>query len=74
MSALPVARVRDHGRHGKLLEGRDGAGHESAGSDFAGSGEEDHMVAGSGDHRDQRPCDASLARALYAMLELTGRT
>jgi cytochrome d ubiquinol oxidase subunit I len=27
------------------IEGRDGAGHEGAGSDFAGDGEEDHVVA-----------------------------
>src|SRR5215469_2344273 len=47
LSAWQAARVGDHARHGKLLEGRDGAGHEGTGSDFAGGGEEeDHLVAG----------------------------
>lgn len=46
MSAWQAARVGDHARHGKLLEGRDGAGHEGTGSDFEGGGEEeDHLVA-----------------------------
>src|ERR1700688_2964104 len=40
MSALRAVRVGDHGKHGDLLEGRDGAGNESTGSDFAGAGEE----------------------------------
>ena len=30
MSAVRAARVGDHGKHGLLLEGRDGAGNESA--------------------------------------------
>ncbi len=42
-------------KHGVLLEGRDGAGNEDTGSDSAGDGEEDHLVAGSRDHRHQRP-------------------
>ena len=46
VSALQAARVGDHGKHGFLLEGRGGAGDESTGSDFAGHGEEDYMVAG----------------------------
>ena len=50
MSAFQAVRVRDHAKHGFLHEGRDGAGHESTGSDFAGDGETDHVVAGSGDH------------------------
>src|SRR6266567_5515639 len=64
MSALRAARVADHGKHGYLPEGRDGAGHESTGRDVAGDGEEDHLVAGGGDPRDQRPVHAALARAL----------
>ena len=42
LSALQAARVADHGKHGWLLEGRDGAGDESTGSSFASRGEEDH--------------------------------
>src|SRR5664280_2900657 len=63
LSALRAARVGDHAKHGFLLEGRDGAGHENTGSDFAGTGEEDHLVAGSRDYRHQRSVDATLARA-----------
>src|SRR5438094_1437352 len=59
LSALRAARVADHGKHGGLLEGRDGAGDESAGSDFTGDGETDHLVAGGGDRRHQRPLDAA---------------
>jgi hypothetical protein len=36
VSALRAARVGDHRRHGFLLTGRDGAGNEGTGSDFAG--------------------------------------
>jgi hypothetical protein len=50
MSALRAARIGDHAKHGILLEGRDGAGDESTGSDIAGHGEEDYLVSGSGDH------------------------
>src|SRR6266536_1159346 len=57
VSAWRAARVGDHGEHGKLLEGRDGAGDASTRSDIAGDGEEDHVVAGGGDHRDQRPAE-----------------
>ena len=64
MSALRAARVGDHAKHGCLLEGRDGAGNESTGSDVAGDGEEDHLVAGGRDPRHQRPADAALAGAL----------
>ena len=49
MSALRAARVGDHAQHGFLPEGRDGAGDESTGSDVAGDGEEDHLVASGGD-------------------------
>jgi hypothetical protein len=42
MSAFQAVRVGDHGRHGFLFEGRDGAGDESTGSNFASRGEEDH--------------------------------
>jgi hypothetical protein len=41
MSAFQAARVGDDGRHGFLFEGRDGAGDESTGSNFASRGEED---------------------------------
>src|SRR6266571_2318631 len=64
LSALRAARVADHGKHGGLLEGRDGAGDESAGSDFTGDGETDHLVAGGGDRRHQRPLDAAVAGTL----------
>ena len=53
LSALQAARVGDHAKHGKLLEGCDGAGDESTGRDIAGNGEEDNLVSGSGDHRHQ---------------------
>ena len=51
VSAVHAARVADHEEHGFLLEGRHGAGDEGRGSDFAGDGEEDHLVAGGRDHR-----------------------
>src|ERR1035441_6278509 len=44
LSAFLAARVRDHAKHGFLLEGRDGAGDESAGTDLTGHGEEDNLV------------------------------
>ena len=37
-----TVRVGDDGRHGFLFEGRDGAGDESIGCNFASRGEEDH--------------------------------
>src|SRR2546421_10838716 len=64
LSALRAARVADHGKHGWLLEGRDGAGDESAGRDFTGDGETDHLEAGGGDRRHQRPLDAAAAGTL----------
>ena len=45
VSAFREVRVGDHGKHVLLPEGRDGAGDESTGSDFAGHGEKDHVVA-----------------------------
>src|ERR1017187_2993786 len=50
VSALQAARVGEHGWHVLLHAGRDGADDESTGSDFAGHGEEDHVVAGGRDH------------------------
>ena len=64
MSALRAARVGDHGEHGLLLEGRGGAGDEGTGSDFAGHGEEDHVVAGGRDPRISDRHHAALAGAL----------
>src|SRR6266576_6937470 len=64
MSALRAAKVGDHGKHGFLPEGRDGAGNESTGRDVASDGEEDHLVAGGGDPWDQRPAHAAVAGAL----------
>jgi hypothetical protein len=61
LSALQAARVRDHGKHGILLEGRDGVGDESTGRDFAGDGEEDYLVPSGGDHRDRRPAHGGSA-------------
>ena len=52
------------GRHELLPDGRRGADDEDPRSDFAGNGEEDYVVAGSGDHRDHRPADAVLALAV----------
>src|SRR4026209_2181878 len=60
-----AARVGDHGQHGFLPEGRDGAGDESTGRDVAGDGEEDHVVAGGGDSGHQRPAYAALAGERY---------
>ncbi len=42
LSALRAARVAEHGEHGLLHKGRDGAGDEGTGSDFAGDSEEAH--------------------------------
>jgi len=50
MSAFRAVRIRDHAKHGFLFEGRDGAGDESTGSDIAGHGEEDHVVASGGNY------------------------
>src|SRR6266851_5926985 len=50
MSAFRAVRIRDHAKHGFLFEGRDGAGDESTGSDIAGNGEEDHVVASGGNY------------------------
>jgi hypothetical protein len=61
VSAWQAAVVGEHGGYVLLHAGRDGADDEGAGSDFAGPGEEDHVVAGGRDHRDQRPADAALA-------------
>src|SRR5450755_894836 len=63
LSALRAARVGDHAKHGFLLEGRDGAGDESAGSNLTGHGEEDNLVASRRDNRHQRSVDAPLAGA-----------
>ena len=55
-----------------LLEGRDGAGDESTGSDFAGDGEEDHVVAGGGDSWHQRPAHAAVAGTLRGRAAFAG--
>jgi hypothetical protein len=62
MSALQAEKVREHDQHDLLHEGRDEAGDESTGSDFAGHGEEDNVAPGGGDYRNQRPADAVLPR------------
>ena len=72
LSAFQAVRVGEDGRHVLLPEGGDGAGDESAGSDFAGHGEEDHVVASSADHRHQRPAHAALARRLTKSSAMTG--
>ena len=64
LSALRAARAGEHAKHVLLPEGRDGAGNESTGSDFASHGEKDHVVAGGGDRRHQRPLDAAVAGTL----------
>ena len=48
MSALRAARIEEHAKHGFLPEGRDGAGDESTGRNVAGGGQDDYLVAGSG--------------------------
>jgi len=60
VSALRAARVGDHQGHELFFKGRCGASHEGAGSHVAGDGEEDHMVAGSRDHRHKRSADTAL--------------
>src|SRR5437667_397047 len=55
LSALRAARAGEHAKHVLLPEGRDGAGDESTGSDFATHGEKDHVVASGGEHRQRRP-------------------
>src|ERR1700733_323718 len=67
MSALQAVRVGDHAGHDLLHAGRDGAGDESTGSDFASDGQEDHVVAGGRDYWHYRPSDATLAGALRAV-------
>src|ERR1035437_1434766 len=46
VAAGQAARVGEHGGHVLLHAGREGADDEGTGSDFAGHGEEDHVVAG----------------------------
>src|SRR5258708_38054174 len=43
--------------------GRVGAGDENTGSNVAGDGQANNVVAGSRDHRDQLPADAAVAAA-----------
>src|SRR6202161_55188 len=50
--------------HAQLSESRRGADDENPGSDFASDGKEDYAVAGSGNHWDERPADATLALGL----------
>lgn len=64
LSALQAVKVGDHAQHDLLYEGRDGAGHESTGSDFAHHRQEDYVEAASGDNRHQRAADAALGRTL----------
>src|SRR5258708_7133471 len=64
VSALRAGEVADHRGYGLLLKDRDGAGNESAGSDFAGLSQKDYLVASSRDHRHQRRADAAWERAL----------
>jgi hypothetical protein len=49
MSALRAVLVGGRGQHDLTHEGRDAAGDESTGSDFASHNQEDPMVAGGGD-------------------------
>src|ERR1700719_225546 len=67
MSALgtrPDVGIPAGGRHGTYRERGLGAGDENTGSDFASDGQEDYVVAGGGDHRDQRAADAALAPSI----------
>ena len=62
MSAFRAV-VGDHARHELLHTSRHGAGDESTGSDVAGDGDEDHVVASGRDPGHQRPAHAALAGA-----------
>src|ERR1700678_4412729 len=64
MSAFRAV-VGDHARHELLHTSRHGAGDESTGSDVAGDGEEDQLVASGRDSGHQRPAYAALAGALF---------
>ena len=72
VSALRAARVGDDAQHDLLRAGRDGAGNESTGSDFASHGEKNYVVAGGRDYRHQRPLHAALARSATKSLATTG--
>jgi hypothetical protein len=62
LSAFRAVRVGEDVEHVLLPEGRDGAGDEGTGSDFASDSEDDHVVSGSRDHWHQRPAYATVAR------------
>jgi len=64
MSALRAVRMREHAKHGLLPEGRDGAGDERTGRNVAGDGQEDYLVARSGDTGHKRPKYAAVAGTL----------
>jgi len=59
--------MREQVQHGLLPEGRDGAGDESTGREVAGDGQEDYLMAGSGDTGHRRPAYAALAGGLGAL-------
>src|SRR5258708_39393050 len=63
-AAQPDVGIPAGGRHGTYGERRLGAGDENTGSHFASDGQAHHVVAGGGDHRDQRAADAALAPAI----------
>src|SRR5260370_15545743 len=63
-AAQPDVGIPAGGRHGTYGERRLGAGNENTGSHFASDGQAHHVVAGGGDHRDQRAADAALAPAI----------
>src|SRR4030042_6417710 len=70
LSAEGVDRVNPSGgrRDDEGIPGRRlGAGDEGTGSDSAGDGEEDYLVAGGGDHRPIGPEYAAVAVALRAV-------
>jgi hypothetical protein len=62
--AWRAAGVGQDGGHDLLYGGCHGAGHESNRSDFASDCQEDHLVAGSGNHWHQRPADGAPVAAL----------
>ena len=74
LSALQAVKGGDHAQHDLVNEGRDGAGDESARSDFASYSQEDHVVAGGGDFRERHfPAQPGWFRARQPMGNTFGR-
>jgi hypothetical protein len=68
LSAWRAAKVGDHAKHDLLPEGRSGAGDESAGSDFAGYGEEDYLVSSAEIIGISQSCSKDVKSAMEAII------